>query len=63
MDYETKKEIIKSLIFALETSTKQVLIKRLIVEEFIASLNRKKILTNEEAKELQDYALFKLSNF
>jgi hypothetical protein len=41
----------------------KLLIKRLVVEEFIASLNRKRILTNEEAKFYQNYALSKLSNF
>jgi hypothetical protein len=58
-----KRELIDSLIYALDTSTNKLLIKRLVVEEFIASLNRKRILTNEEAKFYQDYALFKLSNF
>jgi hypothetical protein len=58
MNNEIIKEIVDSLIYALNSSTKKLLIKRLVVEEFIASLNRKRILTNEE-----DYALFKLSNF
>jgi hypothetical protein len=58
-----KKELIDSLLYALDTSTNKLLIKRLVVEEFIASLNRKRILTNEEAKIYQDYALSKLSNF
>jgi hypothetical protein len=63
MNNEIIKEIVDSLIYALNSSTNKLLIKRLVVEEFIASLNRKWIIKNEEAKILEDYALSKLSNF
>jgi len=45
-----KTYIRESLAYALNTSVKDVTERRLVVEEFYAALNRRGVLTNEEAE-------------
>ena len=47
---ELKTYIRESLAYALNTSVKDATERRLVVEEFYAALNRRGVLTNEEAE-------------
>jgi len=47
---ELKRAIRESLAFALNTAVKDVTTRRVVVEDFYAALNRRKILIGDEAK-------------
>lgn len=46
-----KRNIREALAYALHTSIKDMTFKRLVVQEFYVSLNRKGVLTNDETEE------------
>jgi hypothetical protein len=50
MSEDLKRAIRESLVYATFTSTKRPYLRRLIIQEFYASLNRKLALLNDEAE-------------
>lgn len=56
MEKDEKIDTIKALLYALNANVKDNTTKRLIVDDFLASMNRKGLLTIDDVKELLEYA-------
>jgi len=56
LSWEIKKKIIGSLVYALNVHIRDRTTKRIVIQDFIASLNRKKLIENYEVDDLLRYA-------
>jgi len=52
MEKKEKIAMLKALLFALKVNVKDNTTKRLIIDDFLASANRKGLLTNDDVREL-----------
>lgn len=56
MEKDEKLDMIKSLLYALNCNIKDETTKHLVIDDFLASMNRKGILSNDDVRELLRYA-------
>jgi len=56
LSYEVKKRIIQSLAYSLNMNVGDVTTRKIVMQDFIASMNRKKLIENYEVDELLRYA-------
>jgi hypothetical protein len=53
------KDVFDALVCALQQREIRFIIRRLIIEEFVAALNKRKIVSNEEYQYWREYAITK----